>query len=376
MTQIIQQLGKDLKEDLKKAREIWVAVAMVSEKGLEFLTKAAKDAKVNIVVGIDLPTPPDVLHRLFRLEKTSNSWRVWLKDEGYFHPKVYIVKFSNGKYAAYVGSGNLTGGGLQDHHEVAVRIADQKACATLIDVFHEYCKPGESIKLTSEWLKEYKDKFVLKSDWIKKSESENNELKTSARELAKASMDKEKEFIQELRKFRKSDEYEARRKARRKAVNAIKISLDYDNGFKNPDIDSFFSIGQLGQLQHRNKGQIIENLAAFKKTLKMLVDEDIDIVQRYQSAIDKQGEFKVDGAAQALTSKVLTCHDPKQYFIANGKSDIVLKKFGIRLPKGLDEGQKYKAMASFLREACDQANIPNFAVLDDYIYELSERLKD
>jgi hypothetical protein len=33
-------------------------------------------------------------------------------------------------------------------------------------------------------------------------------------------------------------------------------------------------------------------------------------------------------------------------------------------------------MASFLREACDQANIPNFAVLDDFIYELSERLKD
>lgn len=374
MTQIIQQLSKDLKQDLKKASEIWVAVAMVSKKGLGFLTKAAEDAKVNIIVGIDLPTPPDVLEALFFLEKSSNPWRVWLKDKGYFHPKVYQVKFSNGKYAAYVGSGNLTGGGLQEHHEISVRITDQKACATLIDIFNEYCKPGESIKLTSEWLEDYKDKFVLKSDWIRKSESQNEELKSSARELAKASMDKEKDFIKELKKFRKSDEYEARRKARRKAVNTIKKSLDYDYGFKSPDIDSFFSIGELGQLQHRNKSHILENLEAFQRTLKMLINEDIDIAQQYQSAINKQGEFKVDGAAQALISKVLTCHDPNQYFIANGKSDIVFKKFGIRLPKGLNEGQKYKAMASFLREACDQANIPNFAVLDDYIYELSERL--
>ena len=376
MTQIIQQLGPELKKDLKKAREIWVAVAMVSEKGLEFLTKAAKDAKVNIVVGIDLPTPPDVLHGLFRLEKTSKAWKVWLKDEGYFHPKVYIVKFSNGKYAAYVGSGNLTGGGLQDHHEVAVRIADQKACATLIDVFHEYCKPGESIKLTSEWLEEYKAKFGLKLDWIRKSESQDEELKSAARELAKASMEKEKDFIKELKKFRKSAQYEERRKTRLKAVKEIKQSLDYVNDFKNPDLDHFFSIDPLGKLREINKSHIVEKLKDFKNTLRMLVDDSKDIAERYQSAVGMDGEYKIGGAAQALISKVLTAHNPHQYFVANSRSDLVFKKFGIRLPKGLDEGEKYKAMASFLREACDQANIPNFAVLDDYIYELSERLKD
>ncbi|SDD33962.1 HKD family nuclease [Algoriphagus faecimaris] len=376
MTQIIQQLGKDLKEDLKKAREIWVAVAMVSNKGLEFLTKAATDAKVNIVVGVDLPTPTDVLQELFRLEKTSNTWKVWLKDKGYFHPKVYIVKFSNGKYAAYVGSGNLTGGGLQEHHEVAVRTTDQKACATLINIFHEYCKPGESIKLTPEWLEEYKANFVLKSDWIRKSESQNEELKTSARELAKASMDKEKDFIKELKKFRKSAQYEERRKTRLKAVKEIKQSLDYDNDFKNPDLNYFFSIDPLGKLREINKSHIIEKLKDFRKTLRMLVDESIDLAERYQSAVVKGGDYKIEGAAQALISKVLTAHDPHQYFVANSRSDLVFKEFGIRLPKGLDEGQKYKVMASFLREACDQANIKNFAVLDDFIYDLSERFKD
>jgi HKD family nuclease len=376
MTQIIQQLGPELKKALKEAEEVWIAVAMISEKGLDFLTTAAKDAHVNIVTGIDLPTPPDVLEALFKLEKTSDRWKVWLKDKGYFHPKVYVVKFPQRKYAALVGSGNLTGGGLQDHHEIGVRLVDQKACKTLIGIFDEYCKPSESIKLTSEWLDNYRAGFVLKSDWIRKNESQNEELKSTARELAKATMDKEKDFIKELKKFRKSAQYEERRKTRLKAVREIKQSLDYANNFKKPDLDHFFSINELGSFVNFNKAHIRENLKDFKVTLRILVDESIDIAERYQSAVVKGGEYKIDGAAQGLISKILTAHAPRKYFVSNGPTVEVFKKFGIRLPKGLNEGQKYKAMASFLREACDQANIPNFAVLDDFIYELSERLKD
>lgn len=51
MTQIIQKIEKSLKQDLNKAIEVWVAVAMVSPNGLNFLTKAVKKAKVNMMVG-------------------------------------------------------------------------------------------------------------------------------------------------------------------------------------------------------------------------------------------------------------------------------------------------------------------------------------
>lgn len=376
MTQIVQQLGPELKKALKEAQEVWVAMAMVSEKGLDFLVKAAKDATVNIIVGIDLPTPPKVLENLHMFEKTSSQWKVWLKDKGFFHPKVYVVKSTNGKYTAFVGSGNLTGGGLQEHHEIGVHLIDQKACKTLIGIFQDYCRPEESIKLNSDWLENYKAEFSLKSDWIRKNESQNKELKSTARELAKATMDKEKDFVKELKKFRKSAQYEETRRTRLKAVREIKKSLDYENNFKNPDLDYFFSIDPLGKLRNGNKGHIQEKLKDFKETLRMLTDEKIDIAERYQSAVVKDEEFKIEGAAQALISKVLTAHDPNHYFVANTRSDLVFKNFGIRLPKGLNEGQKYKVMASFLREACDKANIQNFAVLDDYIYDLSEKLKN
>lgn len=351
MTQIIEKLHKDLKQDFEKARKIWVAVAMVSEKGLDFLTKAAKDATVNIIVGIDLPTPPNVLEALFELEKTSNQWEVWLKDKGYFHPKVYVIKFSNGKYTAYVGSGNLTSGGLSEHHEVSVRLTDQKACADLLKIFQDYCSPSESIKLTPEWLEDYRDKFSLKSDWIKKNESQNEELKSTAREFSKATMEREKDFIKELKKFRNSSHYEETRKIRSNAVKEIKQSLDYDNGFKNPDLDHFFSIDPLGKLRDINKSHIEEKLKDFKGTLKMLIDERRDIAERYQSAVSLVGDYKIGGAAQALISKVLTAHDPHQYFVANSRSDLVFKEFGLRLPKGLNDGENYKAMAVFLRQA-------------------------
>ncbi|MFL0685500.1 MAG: restriction endonuclease PLD domain-containing protein [Algoriphagus aquaeductus] len=375
MTQIIQQLGKDLEEDLKKAREIWVAVAMISKKGMNFLTKSMTDAKVNIVVGIDLPTPPDVLDELYDLDQNSNQWNVWLKDKGYFHPKVYVLKFFNGRFAAYVGSGNLTWGGLHDHHEIGVRLTDQEACSNLIEIFHDYCESTESIKLTEKWLIDYRNKFVLRSEWIKKNEIQNEELKASARTTSQREKNLEiesslrRKFVKDLTAYKNKNYYTETVQWRKGKLVELRKSVDYPK-FENVDLDSFYKIKTMGSFRQTYKAGIKSEMEKFKKMLHYLSDSQVDLSERFDAAYD--GDLKIKGISSAFISKILTICDPINCWVENEKSRSTLANYDVTLPKGMTPGQKYKAKALFLKSVCEEAGIPDMTILDAFLYDNAE----
>lgn len=375
MTQIIQQLGKDLKEDLKKAREIWVAVAMVSKKGMNFLTKSITDAKVNIVVGIDLPTPPDVLDELYDLDQNSDHWNIWLKDKGFFHPKVYVLKFSNGRLAAYVGSGNLTWGGLYDHHEIGVRLTDQEACSNLIEIFHDYCEPTESINLTPEWLLDYRNKFVLRSEWIKKNVIQNEELKASARTTSQRKKNFEIEsslrarFIRDLTLYKNKRFYKEVVQRRNETLLELRESLDFPN-FEKVDLDRFFKLKELGSFRQAYKAGIKSEMPKLKRMLQYLSDSHVDLSERFDSAFD--GDLKIRGISSAFISKILTICDPINCWVENEKSKNTLGNYDVTLPDDMTPGQKYKAKALFLKSVCEEAGIPDMTILDAFLYDNAE----
>ena len=72
----------------------------------------------------------------------------------------------------------------------------------------------------------------------------------------------------------------------------------------------------------------------------MICDEKNDIEIRYDKAL--AGNFKIWGVSEGLISKVLTIHDPQKYYVKNKKSDSVLGKYGLQLPKELTPGAKYE----------------------------------
>lgn len=375
MTQIVQQLGKNLKQDLERAQEIWVAVAMVSKKGMNFLTKAAKDATVNIIVGIDLPTPPDVLDELYKLDKNADQWKVWLKDKGFFHPKVYVMKFSNGRLAAYVGSGNLTWGGLHDHHEIGVRLTDQEACSNLIDVFNYYSEPTESIKLTEKWLKDYRDKFDLRSEWIKENEIQNEELKGSARTTSQREENLEiesslrRKFVKDLNAYKSKGYYKDEVRLRKEKLIELREALDYPN-FDKIDLDAFYKIKAMGSFRQTYKDGIKSEMKKFKKMLHYLSDSQADLAKRFDVAFD--GELKIKGISSAFISKILIICDPENCWVENEKSRSTLSKYDVTLPAEMTPGQKYKAKAQFLKSVCEEAGIPDMTILDAFLYDNAE----
>ena len=113
---MIQQklkLSLELKHILMDCDEIFVGVALISDKGFKFIQDhISKAAKQNYLVGIGLSTSPKVLSELKAREGSELfKSKIYHKLNELFHPKVYIIKKGN-KLTAIVGSSNCTDGGF------------------------------------------------------------------------------------------------------------------------------------------------------------------------------------------------------------------------------------------------------------------------
>lgn len=157
MIQQKYKLGKELELQFRDCEEIWIAAAMISDGGLNFIEKTInKYAKQNYLVGIGLPTSPSVLKKIGVDNPNNVSARVFHKAEILFHPKVYIIKSGN-KLTAFVGSGNCTEGGFDKNIEVSLKTDDIDVCNGLLIWFNSQYKQGKSI--TNDFIEKYNKLF-------------------------------------------------------------------------------------------------------------------------------------------------------------------------------------------------------------------------
>ncbi|MCK0160498.1 phospholipase D family protein [Allomuricauda sp. F6463D] len=162
---------------LKNADESWFAVALIKDKTFEYIQNTINESCIqHYIVGIDLPTPPSVLHSMqAKQEKKSFECAIYKSDFN-FHPKVYLIK-SNDEYVAFVGSANLTDGGFENNVELNYKISNQADCLHILNWFNSLFKDGypltdenideyesqlESIKETEKELKRKRKSIVLK----------------------------------------------------------------------------------------------------------------------------------------------------------------------------------------------------------------------
>lgn len=165
------KLINDLKIDLQNCDEIWIAVAMISDSGFNYIQNHINNnAKQNFLVGIGLPTSPKVLRQLMNLNTPNifNS-RVYHKDEKLFHPKAYIIR-TDDYLIAYVGSGNCTEGGFDKNIELSIKTHDQDFCNGLIEWFKTLYK--HSNEITDTFLESYEELFKRRRDRMREDLSE------------------------------------------------------------------------------------------------------------------------------------------------------------------------------------------------------------
>ncbi len=172
---ISNNIDHDLKEALSEAKEVWVAVAMMNSGGYSLFKDLPDKVIQNIVVGIDLPTPPKTLRKL--LNKCSSHFSAKIYESEYtYHPKLYIVKSINEMYCAFVGSSNATYSGLNKNVELNVKITDQKQCKKLVHWYREI-EIGAKL-LTDELINTYAIRYKKIKKRTEKLEEEIQIAKT------------------------------------------------------------------------------------------------------------------------------------------------------------------------------------------------------
>src|ERR1017187_6690948 len=368
MTSISLRLSHDLKAELKKAEEIWVAVGLLNMGGLQFILETiSKTCKLNFVVGIDLPTDPRALSKLLSL-KGKRTITTKILTEEFFHPKVYIIK-SGRQLMAFVGSANCTKGGLEDNIEMSIATKDKIVCKELIEWFTENLLTN-SQPLTADFIKDYTPKYNNRIKRKKKEEKEIGELKENDQIKLQANLKAKAKFISALVKIRKTKDYVQYKISRQTIVKKLRRCLDYPN-FKKIDLKTFFSIKELGTIVPiRVKGNILANTKKFTELMRFICNEDIPVKTRIDEALI--GELSIENIGVGFITKVLVTHNPKKYYLHNEVFTDRLKPFGLVLPRGLSFGEKYELTRDILKEIMEIAKIEDFATLDECLWSIKD----
>ncbi|MEY4929843.1 MAG: hypothetical protein RI909_567 [Bacteroidota bacterium] len=137
---------------LQQVEHCYIATAAISEAGFDFIrSRIPTKSKMEIVTGLDVPTSPEVLRRIWRNYQGRITLNIYTKN--FFHANVYIFDLPFRKSVAFVGSGHFTLDGFKDGEELFYKITDAKEIENLKSWFIGYYEFAEP--LSEELIQEY-----------------------------------------------------------------------------------------------------------------------------------------------------------------------------------------------------------------------------
>lgn len=355
----VQNIGSLIKEYICHSEHIDIAVALASQTATDLLENMRKGCQLRFVVGIDLPTPLEVLKNL--MKKYGNNVRIYNSEM--FHPKVYLFTLLDGTKKAILGSGNFTSGGLYENIEASVLIENVDIIIELENWFHAIYISSQPI--TEEFLINYKEYIDIEMKHHAKKKKCMIRLHPKLDVYAKIRED----AIKLLRSKMKERRFIEAVNERPNVVRRLRKCIDLENHFEGFDLNAFFKIQELGNIRSSYKSCILEAKQKGKlaDVLSMLIDENIPLNKRFDKALDKTS--KVRGLGINFLSKVLCVYNPDQYVIWNKPAENFFNRIGLIPDKGLTHGEQYQFYCNFFREVCKNAGVPDMAALDALIWE-------
>lgn len=149
---------------LKASVSFHIAMALISKAGLDLVLEALTShldggAAGKMLVGIDLPTDPQALSSLHKLQSDFPGQFVLRRfkpeKKRVFHPKLSIFVGPKGHKTAIIGSSNLTHGGFVENVEVNLLLDSRKEVGNLLKFFNVLFLGRNSQPVNTAWLKEY-----------------------------------------------------------------------------------------------------------------------------------------------------------------------------------------------------------------------------
>jgi hypothetical protein len=129
---------------LQQAEYCYIASASISEAGFDFIrSRIPPKCKMDMVTGLDVPTSPQVLRRIWRNYQGRIALNIYTRNV--FHSNVYIFDLPFRKAVAFVGSGDFTLEGIKDREELFYKLTDAKQIEELKSWFTGYFEFAEPL---------------------------------------------------------------------------------------------------------------------------------------------------------------------------------------------------------------------------------------
>ncbi len=192
----VLKLENELIKLLPNAEQIWIAAAAFSDYGFDLIQNhISKNAKQYYLLGINLPTPPSVIRKVKEIQEESKiEGKVYLKENQFFHPKLYLLKIGD-KLVGFLGSGNCTRGGLKDNIELNLKITSESFCQDLLEnYFLTYFKLGT--KITNSFIEDYELIFARRNKRMDEDKEDLKILIPSKNKINLSSIDFSDQFFQ------------------------------------------------------------------------------------------------------------------------------------------------------------------------------------
>jgi HKD family nuclease len=152
------------RSELSRSQRFDFAFGLLSNNGLkeveDALTRCLKaGGQGRILVGVDMPTHPDAIRELRKLEtrykKQLELRRFQSGKRHIFHVKLAIFENRKGKQTAILGSSNLTRGGLIGNYEANVFLDNKKSLGELLDYFEQQFEGAYARQIDDTWFDNY-----------------------------------------------------------------------------------------------------------------------------------------------------------------------------------------------------------------------------
>lgn len=370
----------DLFSEIEAASEVLIATAFSHMTGWMVLEKSIKQssASIKILTGLDFwQTEPEVLRRWHDLGKSMDLDSRIYTGNNVFHPKVFVVTGKT-KSFALVGSGNLSEGGLRNNVECFVYVKEGRSIDDLKAWFNGiFDSDAYSCPVTSTDITEYAHERKPYSKQIKGFNKSRKSFVQRIGQRHQASLAKWNKAVSEARKYFASKEFKSSFKEFVAEVDEFKGLLNYPEfDFDRNRWSRAYDIQALGHIIPLNKAKVFDQSRRLKSGLRRLVDEEIDVVDRINSLVDKAERTYVSYLGMNMTTKVLAAHQPEKWPVLNEPVRKTLKHFGYTVPRGLSEGERYKLLADLLNKFMKETGAKNMLMLDRFFYEFANKLDD
>ncbi|VWC78692.1 hypothetical protein BLA39750_01038 [Burkholderia lata] len=367
-----------------RARHLDCLVAFAKGSALKLILKTlekslSRGMTARFAIGLSFHlTEPALLRTLFRLSKAHPVELYLSYTEETFHPKVYAFADS-GRSTVFVGSANLTAGGLSTNYEASVRVDDTDG--TLVNevaaFFDELIEGEVVLPATKERIDDYARQFTVQSAWRDMARKRADKISREAiSDLSLLAYQ-----LEEMKRDESESGFTAQRANRARYVAEAKARILELAALRRPAANAFLPMYEglyrrfhSGGL-HRQKSRIAAKASLFVAALADILGrskpppaEAFEILRRHFLGIK--------GAGVNLLTEVLHAIDNKRYAVmnqnaVNGLTTAGFVGYPLHPAKAAVDGELYTRFCQDAKTVQRQLGLANFSELDalfNYIY--------